>query len=258
MDFDSFYHREPIAGLGVSVVVPAFNESCCLETTVANVVQTFEGMERSYEIVLVDDGSTDGTHEIVDRMAASNRRIRVVHHAENRGYGAALWSGFQTVRYPLVLQLDGNDRYLVAEMQRLLDVVDYADIVCGIRKERKLSIGRRMSSWLFRWGIWLVFAVPIRDVTCGFRLYRRRSLRQIPLQSSGRFCDVEILAKATFLNMLVAEVAVTHSPSETNSSDRCREPFISILRESMRVFWRPQFALSNASSSKSESAIQAA
>ncbi len=234
MDLDQYFHRAAIADRGISVVVPCYNQADELAAVVARVTDALDRLERGHELILVNNGSLDATGALADRLAAANRRIRAVHHARRVGYGAAVRSGLQAAKYPLIFQTDGG--CAAGEIDRFLAVIDQADIVCGRRVGRGGSLRQRVMGWLYRWCVRIVFAVAVHDVDCGARLYRRVALRRIPIQSAGRFAQTEILAKATFMGMLIDEVPV---------SDRCgaRPPGDAwgIWRDALRVFMRPQF-----------------
>lgn len=257
MNLDQYSHREPIADRGISVVMPAYNEADCLETSIAGVSEVLNGMSRGHEIIVVDDGSADATAEIAQRIADANRRVRLVRHAAHQGYGAALRSGFEAAKYPLVLQLDSDNQYDASDIERLLAHIDQADVICGRREVRQSRRRGRLADWFYRCLLRFVFAVRVRDVDCGFKLFRRVALRRIPIQSSGWFADAEVLAKATFMNLLVGEAAVTQRPRSCGAEQRPREPFRHTLREAARVFWRPQFTPVSANSRR-DAAPQAA
>lgn len=257
MDLEKLLHRDSISDRGISVVIAAHNEAECLEAVVSGVTSVLERMARGHEIIVVNDGSTDATGEFAERLITSNRRIRLVQNAAREGYGAALRSGFRVAKYPLVLQLDGDNQYDATELERFLGAIDHVDVVCGYRPSATNETGR-LGYWLYRKLLRFVFAVHARDVDCGFRLFRRVALRRIPIQSTGRFANAEILAKGTFMNMLVGEVAVSCRPRACMVSGRPGESSVHVLREAAHVFRRPRFCPSNLDTEQSESSVHAA
>jgi glycosyltransferase involved in cell wall biosynthesis len=237
MNLEQFFRREPIAERGISVILTSCNDAATLEADVLAVTQTLERIGRSHEIIIVDDGSTDATAEIAERLAAANRRVHLIRHDPPRGCGAALRSGVAVAKHPLVWQFDGGGQFDAADIEKLLAQIDRADIVCGSRERvGTWGFGYAVYRWMLRW----VFAVHVRDVDCGFRLGRRAALRRIPIQSDGRFAHAEILAKATFMNMLLTEVGIAWRCS-TNALIRWRESARRTRREAANVFRRPQF-----------------
>jgi hypothetical protein len=175
----------------------------------------------------------------------------LVQHNDHQGHGAALRAAFHAAKYPLVLQLAPGDYPFMSEIERLLDAIDKVDIVCGCREVCPRSPVERVADWFRTRVVRSVFAVHVRDVDCGFRLFRRAVLRRIPIQSNGRFADTEILAKANFMNMLVDEVPVSDRPPGSRVGRGMREPFGQTLREACRVFWRPQFTTDAGNSNRS-------
>ncbi len=256
MDIDQFLHREPISDRGISVVIATSNDGGTIEAAISSVTQFLDRMGRGHEIVVVDDGSTDATVKIATQLAASNRRIRVVQHDTPLGHGAALRAGFAAANYPLVLQLDGGGQFDAADIERLLGAIDQVDVVCGYREAAAGNPRNHLASVLYRWLLRWVFAVQVRDVDCGFRLFRRAALRRIPIQSNGRFAVAEILAKATFMNMLVGEVPVNFRPRTTGGFPA--EPRGQTLRDAVVVFRRPQFTPAESGTKSSPHTPQAA
>jgi glycosyltransferase involved in cell wall biosynthesis len=249
MDLDALLRREPIADRGISIVMPAWNEAENLERAVANASEAMERIGRGHEIIVVNDGSTDATAETASRIAAANRRFRLVRHDGHQGYGAALRTGFREAKYPLVMQIDADGQYDAHDVKRLLDVIDQVDIVCGARERSLRPWSGRLGYWLYRRLVYTVFGAHVHDVDCGFRLYRRAALRRIPIQSTGQFANAEILAKATFISLLVGEAPVTYQPCSVSRGGRPREPLGHVLREAATVFGCPQFRDSGDASS---------
>ncbi len=257
MDLETLLHRDPISDRGISVVMPVRNVAAHLESAVSEITATLEHLSRGHEIVLVNDGSTDATSEVTEKLMTSNRRIRIVQHAACEGHGAALRSGFSVAKYPLVLQLDCNSEFDSADLSRFLEAIDHLDIVCGFRPSPSRETGR-LRTWLYRKILRMVFAVQVRDVDCETRLYRRAALRRIPVQSSGLFANAEILAKATFMNMLIGEVSVGDKARRLAAGVVSRESSGHLLREAAHVFRKPRFCTSSRESDQPEPSSNAA
>jgi dolichol-phosphate mannosyltransferase len=254
MDLEKLLKRTPIADRGISVVIPAYNEADSLARAVAGIDGLLNQMSRGHEVIVVNDGSTDGTRSVAEKLTADNRHVRLVSHTSHQGYGAALRAGFRLAKYPLVLQLDAPNQVDAGEIDRMLSAIDHVDVVCGYRERIPDSAGR-WRYWMYRKALRLVFAVHVRDVDCGFRLYRRSALRRIPIQSNGRFASAEILAKATFMNLLIGEIPVSCQPSGQHISNR---PHCRVFREAANVFRHPQFRTSNSTAETIESLTQSA
>ena len=194
-----------------------YNEEGNIEEVVTSAVAVLSEIADEYEVIVVDDGGRDRTGEIADRLAAANPRVRVVHHASNQGYGAALRSGFAAATQPLVAFVDGDNQFDLGELPVLLRAIDGVDIVSGYRIRRRDPVLRRLNSFLYNQACRLLFRIPIRDVNCAFKVYRRQVLDgMLPrLRSTGALINVEMLARARKMGARVREVGVHHYPRET-------------------------------------------
>ncbi len=198
----------------LSVFFPAYNEVGNIENTVtgAQAVLAKLPIER-YEIIVIDDGSTDGTGALVDQLAAKHPQIRAIHHQKNRGYGAALVSGFTSAQYDWVAFTDSDGQFNFAEIQGFLSRADSYDAVLGYRIRRRDNPLRRGNAWA--WGALMKanFGIRVRDIDCAFKLIRRASLNRIlPLESSGAFISTELIVKLQRSGARITEIGVTHYP----------------------------------------------
>ena len=194
-----------------------YNEEGNIEQAVTSALAVLAGLSDQYEVIVVNDGGRDRTGEIADRMAAANPRVRVVHHSVNRGYGAALRSGLAAARYPLVVLADGDNQFDLNELPVLLRSVAKSDIASGYRIARRDPAFRRLYAVMYNQAVRLLFSVPVRDVNCGFKVYRRPLVERLlpQLRSTGALINVEMLARARKLGATVTEVGVHHYPRET-------------------------------------------
>jgi len=188
------------------------NEEGNIEQAVASALAVLAELADSYEVIVVDDGGRDRTGEIADRLATANPRVRVIHHPENRGYGAALRSGFAAAQHPLVVLVDGDNQFDLGEVAMLLRALDRGDIVSGYRITSNDPAIRRMSAFIYNRLARLLFHLPIRDVNCGFKIYRRDLMQRLlpQLRSTGPLINLEMLARARKLGADVTEVGVHH------------------------------------------------
>jgi glycosyltransferase involved in cell wall biosynthesis len=198
----------------LSITVPCYNEASNLPLVVANLLEALGDLPLRLEIVVVDDGSQDGTGQLADRLAASHPELRVIHHASNRGYGAALRAGLTSADADLIGYIDGDGQFDAREFHRLLPFVADYDIVSAIRRERMDPLGRRVISRLWAWLMRATLGITVRDVNSGLKLYHRRVFAGVTLLSDGAFIDAEIFARAQRRGMTVKEVIVEHKPRE--------------------------------------------
>jgi len=206
------WDRTPIADKPLSAIVPHYQAAEVLPGVVESLVGELLKREKDYEVLLVDDGSTDGTSGVVARLQDRMPKIRALRHEKPEGYGAVLRTGLAAAQHPLVFTMPADGSYSAGDLPLLLGLIDKADVVSGCR---------RAKSWIKRFLQRLpaskLFGVRLNDVSSHFRLYRREIFKRIPIQSKGCFADVEILAKANFLDCILSEVDVNWQPPSTSA-----------------------------------------
>jgi hypothetical protein len=205
-------HRLMDASGGISAVLPAYNEEAALAGTVAGLRSVLARLGRPFEIIVVDDGSSDGTPALADRLAREDPAVCVVHHRHNQGYGAALKSGFAAARQDWVFLMDSDGQFDPAELPAFVDEASHADFVLGYRPERADPPHRRIFAKAWARMMRLLLGVGARDVDCAFKLMRRSYLAAMPLEAGGAFLSAEMLAKAGRLGARFAERPVKHLP----------------------------------------------
>jgi glycosyltransferase involved in cell wall biosynthesis len=227
---------EPVDRL--SYFFPAHDEEANVEPLVAEALASLPAIARTFEIVIVDDGSRDATPAIADRLAAEHPGIvRAVHHATNLGYGAALRSGFRAARYDLVAFTDGDRQFKVADLGRLtarLAESDAPDVVAGYRIKRADPLVRTVYARAYRLANRLFFGLRVRDVDCACKLVRRAALQGLRVESSGAFFSAEMLIKLRATGRTVVEVGVPHYPRTAGSATGARPR---VVLRAVRDFW---------------------
>ena len=198
---------------GLTVVVPAWNEEKRLAVTVEEVVAAARRHLADFEVIVVDDGSTDGTREIVeDLMATHGPRVRLAVHPVNRGYGAALRTGVSLTRYDLVFYTDADNQFDPGDLKHFLPLIDEYDLVVGFRVYRYDTMLRSVLSWIYNKLVSVLFRVRVRDVDCAFKLFRREVLEKVTIECDDFFVDTELVAKARRWNFRLLEKGVRHYP----------------------------------------------
>jgi len=196
--------------VSLTVFFPCYNEQDNLETTIKNALETLQNINADYEIIIINDGSSDNTANIADKLAAENQRIKVIHHHKNLGYGAALQSGFKNAEKNLVFYTDGDGQFDISEMPPLLTLIEKFDIVSCYRINRQDSLIRKINGFLWTKLICLLFRMKIRDIDCAFKLYKTEIFDNIKLSSSGALIDAEILARAVKKGYKITQKPVHH------------------------------------------------
>ncbi len=228
----------------LSYFFPAHNEEANLEALVAEALATLPGLAETFEIVIVDDGSRDATGRIADELAAANPGVvRAVHHPTNRGYGAALLSGFRAARHDHVAFTDGDRQFRVADVARLIDrmaAADRPDVVVGFRIKRADPLVRTFYARAYRLANRIFFGLRVRDVDCACKLFRREALAGVAVESGGAFFSAELLIKLRAAGRSVAEVGVPHHPRTAGSPTGAKP---SVVLRAVRDFWRLRIAM---------------
>jgi len=198
--------------VSISVFFPCYNEQENVVRTVEKALDVLGKLNADFEVIIVDDGSTDETGRIADEIAKRDGRVKVVHHQHNLGYGAALQSGFKTATKELVFYTDGDGQFDINEMPALLVLIERCDIVSCYRLNRRESIIRRINGWCWTRLVCFMFGLKIRDIDCAFKLYRREIFDKIELSSTGALIDAEILARAVRKGYRITQEGVHHYP----------------------------------------------
>ena len=222
----------------LSYFFPAHNEEANLEGLVAEALETLPSLADRFEIVIVDDGSRDRTPVLADGLAAAHPDVvRVVHHPTNLGYGAALRSGFRAARFELICFTDGDRQFKVADLGRLtarLAAGDEPHIVAGYRIQRADPLIRTIYARLYRLANRVFYGLPVRDVDCACKLFRREMLVGIRVASGGAFFSAELLIKLRAKGARIAEVGVPHYPRRAGSATGAK---LSVVWRAVKDFW---------------------
>lgn len=198
------------AANGITAFFPMYNDEMTVERMVREVSGVLSELVPDYEVLVINDGSTDRTGEIADRLAAGDPRVRVVHHGTNRGYGGALKSGFQNACKGLVFYTDGDGQYDTGELGLLFARRFDADIVNGYKINREDHWVRIILGTSYNIIARFFFSIRISDVDCDFRLIRSEAVRDLELESeSGAIC-LELVKKLQERGCSFVEVPVHH------------------------------------------------
>jgi glycosyltransferase involved in cell wall biosynthesis len=196
---------------GLSVFFPAYNDSGTIASMVIRAVQAASELTPDYEIIVVNDGSQDATPAIIDELARTYPRVRVVHHPNNRGYGGALQTGFRSSTKELIFYTDGDAQYDPAEMKALWDrLTPDADMVNGYKISRSDPLHRIVIGRIYHHLVKFLFHLKVRDVDCDFRLMRRRIFERINLEKTSGVICLEMMKKITDGGFTIVEVPVHH------------------------------------------------
>ena len=193
----------------ISIIVPVFNEEDNVLPMTREVARALEQEMRSYELIFVDDASTDGTWAAIAAAHQSDPRARGVRHERNSGQSAAIWTGIQAGTGAIIATLDGDLQNDPADLPRLLAELDRVDFVCGLRANRQDTWVRRTSSRIARWARNSALGGDFQDTGCGYRVFKRSAIAGIfPFNGWHRFMPILVHGNG----VSTAEVPTNHRP----------------------------------------------
>lgn len=200
----------------VSIVVPFYNEEDTLEPLYEQICAAFAGRGCVFELILVNDGSTDLSAVVAQKLAASRPGVSLINFRTNFGKAAALSAGFERARGDVVITMDADLQDDPAEIPRFLEAIDKgSDVVSGWKQKRHDPLGKTLPSKLFNSVVGRIFGLRLHDYNCGFKAYRRPALKHLNLYGELHRFTPALLHS---LGFQVAEIAVTHHPRRHGQS----------------------------------------
>ena len=197
---------------GVSVVLPAYNEQDNIVNAVTVATTVCSALFADHEVIVVDDGSTDRTADLVRTIASRDPSVRLVQHNPNRGYGEALRSGFTAAQKDLIFFTDADNQFDMWELERFIPWIDRVGVVAGYRVNREDRLMRVFNGWAWNMLVRSLFCVPVRDIDCAFKLFRREVFDVIDLKSIGAMVNTELMVKVGRSGVGIVEIGVHHLP----------------------------------------------
>jgi glycosyltransferase involved in cell wall biosynthesis len=228
----------------ISLVLPAYNEADNIEPLVAEAVPALEACTDDYEIIVVDDGSADDTAGVTQRVMEANPRVRLVQHAVNQGFGAAVFSGFTNATKEWIFYTDADRQFVLSELERFIPLMDQADLIAGYRAPRQDPFMRVFYGKGWSMLCTVVFGYTVRDVDCGFKLLRREIIQELAsdIASRGATFSIEWLVRAKRAGYRFVELPVTHRPRVAGSQTGANiDVIVRAFRELVQVrlqLWR--------------------
>ncbi len=208
----------------ISVIIPLYNEKDSLRELHTRLCGELKKTGLSAEIIFVDDGSKDGSDQVLREIQEEDRQVRIIRFRRNFGKSAALCAGFEKATGEMVVTMDADLQDKPAEIHKLIEKLrEGNDLVSGWKKNRKDPFSKRWASWLYnRITSWLT-GVPLHDMNCGFKAYRREVIEEITVYGEmHRYIPV----LASYKGFMIAEVPVEHNNREHGSSKFGMERYV--------------------------------
>lgn len=203
----------PAFDIDLSVVLPAHNEEHAIESVAESVIRFCEHYVASYEVIVVNDGSTDRTTSILEKLKNQYSKVRVVSHADQRGYGEALRTGFQAAGKEWIFLMDADEQFSIDDLRTFLPQTRAYSVIVGYRARRADAFVRICLTGLYMVLVRGLLATPVRDAGCGFKLFRRTIWQRVqPIEAlDDKLFSVEFLQKAGNVTPIL-ELPVHHFP----------------------------------------------
>jgi dolichol-phosphate mannosyltransferase len=221
----------------ISLVIPAYNEAAVIEQAVREAETALCGLFETFEILVVDDGSKDQTACIVEELLPIAPHTRLIQHEINKGYGAALRTGFEAARYDLIAFTDADCQFDLTDLSTLAHLASDCHIAAGYRLDRKDTWRRRFFSWGYNRLARTLLGTQVRDVDCALKVFRREALGQLLPQSRGFFVNTEMMTRARQLGFSVIEQPVTHRPRASGESKVSLREIPRTAARLLRFWW---------------------
>jgi glycosyltransferase involved in cell wall biosynthesis len=228
----------------ISLVMPAYNEADNIEPMVAEATPALEANADGHEIIVVDDGSADETAAVTRRVMESYPNVRLVEHPVNKGFGAAVFSGFTSAEKDWIFYTDADRQFVLSELERFVPYMDQSDLIAGYRAPRRDPFMRVFYGKGWSALCTLMFGYTVRDVDCGFKLFRREIIESLAPQiaSRGATFSIEWLVRAKRAGYRFVELPVTHQPRVAGSQTGANiDVIVRAFRELMQFrlqLWR--------------------
>lgn len=200
----------------ISAVVPVYNERTSLDELHRRLADVLAQIASRYEIIFVDDGSSDGSVERLREISILDRSVRYVRFRRNFGKSAALAAGFRAARYGIIATLDGDLQDIPEQLPLLIKELDEGyDLVSGWRHQRRDKLSKRIGSKIYNWVTSLLTGVRLHDINCGFKCYRREVLDEVMVYGE-RHRYIPVLA--SYRGFRLGEVKIAHAPRKHGGS----------------------------------------
>lgn len=197
---------------GITIFFPAHNEEANVKQAIDSILTIAPTLTDDYEVIVVNDGSTDRTEQFARAYVENNGHVRLINHPTNFGYGAALQSGFRNATKDFVFYTDGDLQFDINELPDFWKMRHEADMICGYRVDRKDPFVRIVYAGIYNLLLRVLFDLRMKDVDCAFKLYKRKIFDNIKMEAKGALIDAEVVIRALDQGFSMKERGVHHFP----------------------------------------------
>jgi glycosyltransferase involved in cell wall biosynthesis len=197
----------------LSIFMPAFNEEGNIAATIIDAEKAARRISEDYEIIIVNDGSRDRTAEIVKELGKVNRRLKLVNHARNKGYGAAVKTGLKNCKKDWIFFTDSDGQFHYDEIEKFVEASNNADLIMGYRKKRMDPFHRVfVAQVLLKVWNFVLFGLTVRDVDCAYKLFSKRVRDSVTLKTESAITVSEFIIKTKAAGFRIKQLPVIHYP----------------------------------------------
>lgn len=226
----------------ITIFFPVYNDENTIPTMVDKCISVLNEIASAYEIIIVNDGSPDKSGEVADKLAKIHPCIRVIHHEQNKGYGAAIKTGFQNAKYEWVCFTDGDDEYDVRDLKKMMQLKDFYDLIITFRYVKLYSNFRVFVSGVYNKLFRFVFKTSYRDISTGLKLIRKSVYDQLEIISDSPFIGAEITLRTMLKGYRVGEMGIQTFPREFGTGASVSSKNILRTLKDMRKVYRHIFS----------------
>lgn len=196
----------------LTVFFPCYNEQENIPHFVAEALEVLPNIAKKFEILIVNDGSSDSTKKVAKKLVNMHEQVRLISHKVNKGYGASLRTGYRRASYDWVFFTDGDLQFKLHQLQSFIPHTSKFDAIIGYRKKRADGFSRHRNALLYKIYIDVLFRLHVKDIDCAFKLFRKKVIDDITLESNGAFISSEILYKLKKKKVQFKQLPVNHYP----------------------------------------------
>jgi len=193
----------------LSIIFPAYNEEKNIKKSLESAVK-FATPLGEYEVIVVDDGSTDSTQVEVLKYKKINDNVHIISHRKNLGYGAAVWDGLKAAKGELIFFTDSDMQFKINELKKFINTINDCDVVIGYRKKRSEGFSRKLNMFAWRSLARVFLSLKFRDIDCAFKLFKSKVIKKIKVESTGAMFSAELLYRVNQHGFKVLELPVNH------------------------------------------------